>query len=643
MVRVSGLARAAALAQSAAIGLAALALGACGHSSGTDTVSVDPGGIGGCDPSNPATAAECGTLLIAMTDAEGEILNYSVDVLALTLERADGSTVEALPVSTRIDFAELTELSEIVGAAALPPGVFVGATIRLDYTTAEVFVEAGGDIVPAEIVDRDGNALGIVDLRVRLSNEGRLVVTRGRVAFLSIDFDLAASHSVDTSLSTPRVVAEPFVTAEVAPVTEKEIRVRGALVDVDLASQSYEIRLDPWHRRLAQEDSHGPLTVGTTAETHFEIGDATYSGNDGLEALAALEPGTLTAAFGVLDLDDRRFTASVVLARDSVDGNGIDTVRGNIVARSGDLLTVRGAWSSHRNDRPRFRRTVFVEVGPDTHVLKIRDRDGIYSEDDLSVGQKIVAFGEFRDPANSLDATTDSAPVLDATGGRVRMHVTHLFGEISDFGAGLLTMRLRAIDRLSADLFDFTGTGQSAGLDAIAEAYEVATGTLPLDAVEVGRPVRVLGFVTPFGFAPPDFEGRTIVAYPDVRSALGISWLAPGTTAPFLSMGPEGLVPDLENPTIGARHHLLIGGQLVDLFDLPATTTIEPSVLRAWFSLHEPGHVEMFADFTEFVDALTARLNDSDTVASIAAYGFYDGLENSLSARKLAVFTLPAE
>ena len=44
----------------------------------------------------------------------------------------------------------------------------------------------------------------------------------------------------------------------------------------------------------------------------------------------------------VLDLSDRSFTASDVLAGDSVPGPRFDVVHGNVIARAGDMLTVRG-------------------------------------------------------------------------------------------------------------------------------------------------------------------------------------------------------------------------------------------------------------------------------------------------------------
>ena len=63
----------------------------------------------------------------------------------LTLEKANGAVVDVLPNSTRIDFAQYVDLTEFVSVATVPPGVYVAGTIHLDYSDAEVFVEADGD------------------------------------------------------------------------------------------------------------------------------------------------------------------------------------------------------------------------------------------------------------------------------------------------------------------------------------------------------------------------------------------------------------------------------------------------------------------------------------------------------------------
>ena len=202
---------------------------------------------------------------------------------------------------------------------------------------------------------------------------------------------------------------------------------------------------------------------------------------------------------------------------------------------------------------------------------------------------------------------------------------------------------LRAIDRLGIGLFDFSGTGTSPDTDANPEDYEVATRTLSLNNLAVDKWAGVKGFVSPFGAAPPDFDAFTVIDHRDFPVALGIGWGAQGTAAPFLSMGPDGLVLDLSNPAIGSRHHMLIGDRLIDLFELPSAPAIVPSQEKSLFGLWEEGHIELFTNFPDFVEELTSRLNNTDKARSLAAFGAYDESANTVTARRIAVHMIAAE
>lgn len=622
----------------ASLAIFALVVGAC-SSGGSDTLTSAGNE---CVPSDLATTDNCGTLLVAVTDDVGDFASYTVDILSVTLKRDNGSVVETLPAATRVDFAQLSDLSDLLSAVTLAPGNIVGGSIRLDYSDAEVFVENDNDIVAAKVVDTDGAPLGIVDVEVTLAGRDRLIVTRGRTAFLSIDFDLAASHDVDTSVTPAVVAAEPYLVAEAEPLDEKELRVRGALVDVDLDAGTYDIRVRPWFSRIGD---HGVVTVRTTDSTSYEIGDAMYTGSAGLEVLADLDEGTLTVAFGTLDLEQHIFTAEIVHAGDSLGGDALAAVHGNIVARKGDQLVVRGAIAVRRDRPARFHRTVIVNVGPDTGVSKIGDAVSLLDKDDLSVGQRIVAIGQFMnlEVDDSDPFGPDVALVLDATEGRVRMLATHLYGAVNSILPGQINLNLRGIDRLGIGLFDFSGTGNSPLVDADPADYEVATGALALDALEIDRPVRVFGFVTAFGEAPPDFSGRLLVGPRDLPAWLGIGWGVEGTGAPFLSMGPDGVVPDLDNPDIGERHHMLLGRTLVDLFDLSSVPAIVPDDGRGRYGLWAPGHIELFSDFGDFVDELTLRLNNTDRARSLSAEGRYDEGNGIVAADRVVILMMPSE
>ena len=605
----------------------------------------------GCTAAN---TSGCGSVIVALTDVEGDFTSYTVDVLSISLERSDGVQIEMLPQSVRVDFAQLTELSELISSATVAPGDFVGGRIRIDYSDAEIYVEAGGEIVPTEVYDGDGKLLtaatpdSIVNVEITLPNRDHLIISRGRTALLSIDFDLTASHIVDTTTAPVSVVAQPYLVAEVQPVDQKEIRVRGALVDVDLDAGTYDIRLRPWHHRFGD---FGVFTVITHDTTEFEIDDTVYVGADGLKALADKPTGTLTVAFGTLDVANRSFTADIVHAGDSIGGDRFSAVLGNIVSRTGDQLVMKGAVAIRRDRRAHFHRTVIVEIGPDTKVTRVGDSTTDYDKDDLSVGQRTVVFGQFANPTvdNSDRFGPDIALVLDATEGRARMLVTSLLGTVNRVLPGQIDVNLRAIDRLSVSMFDFSGTGMSEGLDADPDNYEIATSTLALDAIdslntlEVLRPVRALGFVTAFGEAPPDFKGRTLIGPRDLPAVLGVGWGVGGTASPFSVMGAESLVIDLENPDIGIRHHMLIGDRLINLFDLPASPSLMESGPPRVYGIWEPGHIELFKDFSDFVDELSLRLTATDRARSLSAYGRYSEGESSLTANKVVVHMLPAD
>jgi hypothetical protein len=594
------------------------------------------GGSGGSDPAASATPpADSGTLLVSITDADGDFVGYTVDVLSVTLERRGGGSVEVLPAATRIDFAQLTELSDLLAVATLAPGDFVGGTIRLDYGNAEVFVESAGQVVRASVVGTNGAPLGVAELDIELAARNHLVVTRGRAALLALDFDLKASHDVDLTQSPPVVTARPYVVAEIEPVAEKELRLRGALVATDVAGSSYTVDVRPWFR---PSGAHGRVTIHTTPTTSFEIDGVPATGAAGLAALAAKPAGTMTVAFGTLSRQDRRFTAEIVHAGDSVSGERIDAVHGNIVARRGNELTVKGAFAVRRDHVARLHRTVVVTVGANTGVLKTGSPGTTLDSSALSVGQHIVAFGTLTEPA------TDTTPAtFDATNGRIRMLPTHLHGTVESAVPGQLDLRLRGIDRLGVDAFDFTGTGVTPAQDADPADYEVATGTLGLANVAAGEAVRVVGFVRPFGSAPADFEGRTVVDHRELRALLGIGWGPTGTTAPFSSMGQDGLVLDMANPSIGPRSTLLLAGlREVDLTALPAPPTLAPPAAgRALYGIAVGADIRLFSSFTEFSTELAALLGGGRRAVALTASGSWENASTTLRATHIAVLLAP--
>jgi hypothetical protein len=612
--------------------LAVMMLAACGGGSGTatsDTATTD------CNPDNPATHDKCGTVYLAMTDADGDFLNYTVDITSLTLETANGRVVETLPRRTRINFTDYVALSELLAARAVPPATYVAGTITLDYSSAEVFVEANGEAKAALVQDASGNALGQTTLRIRLSDRDQLRVNRGRVALLQLDFDLEASHAVDITPTPAIATAEPYIIAEVSPVDEKDIRVRGPLATVNVDDMNYVAAIRPFHDR---DGDFGRARVYVTGDTEFEVNGDMYVGAAGLRALDAAGQGTPTIAGGTLRVADREFIAHTVLAGSSVPGFDKDAVVGNVIARDGNFLTIRGATLIPRDRRAHFHDDVVVEVGPDTKVYRDGYRFSDLSIDALSVGQRVTVRGA--QPTATTDATAPQV-LFDATAGAVRMHVTSVSGIVNAVMPGQTDITLQSIDRRRASIFDFSGTGTAPEQDADPENYEIATGNLVLAALAEGKPIVAKGFPTAFGMAPPDFSGRTIVDYADVRSTLGVGWGVDGTIAPFLSSDTSGLLLSNWNEDIGVRHYIKQGPVLIDLQTLDSDTFIKPRETgRMLFSIKSGDSVRLYSNYEDFATDLNASLDGATSARSMHAKGKFDADSNQFAAYKIGIFLI---
>ncbi|MEZ5498499.1 MAG: hypothetical protein R3E77_03595 [Steroidobacteraceae bacterium] len=601
---------------------ATLVLAACG---GGGSAGNTPAPSSGCDAGN------CGELLIGLTDADGDFLSYTVDVVSLSLRKANGATVEALPNRLRVDFADLVTVNELISAAAVPNGSYVAGSIRLDYSNADINVDVGGESRAAVAVDANGAPLGVLDLDIQLDNRKQLVIAPGRPALLELDFDLAASNSADLAQNPVAVSVSPFLVASVEPIDGRERRVRGPLVDVNPGAFEYTIDVRPFRHPSAR---HGRLTVHVTDATAFEIDGIAYSGSEGLRALATKPAGTPTAAFGTLSISERSFTAERVHAGSSVDAPDVDALRGTVIARSGDRLTVRGGTLLRRDGTAIFqRRDVTVLVGPDTGVTRDGAADGTLDAAAISVGQVVHAFGQF-------DVGDPAAPVLDATAGRVRLHLTPLAGRVVAADAGEVRVELAALGRLRPAVMDFTGTGATLPEDADPADYQVATDLAAAATLEVGSAVRAFGFVTPFGSAAPDYRARTLVSLPQIPALLAISWQDAGSATPFLSVDVSGIVLDTMSSELGTRHHIVVGDRLLDLATQAAPLRIvarENS--RGLYAIEVNRRIEIFSDFADYTAALTRALNDGHKLKAMIGSGEYDAAANELaSARMLAKF-----
>jgi len=577
-----------------------------------------------------------GVVAIGLTDAQGDFLTYTVDVTSLTLAKADSTVVvQTLPQRTRVDFAQIVDLTEFMTGATIPAGSYVSATLNLDYTNADIQVDDGNGVpvpvAPANIHDSQGVQVRTLSMTVTLDNARQLVIAPLRPSLLDLDFNLAASNFVDMSGINPVVTVNPLLVADVNPDAPKAHRIRGPLDRVDMQAGSFTLILRPFN--LLQGD-HGRVAFLTDSNTTYEIDQTSFRGSAGLSALAAKPQLTATVAVGTLDLTSRRFIATEVLAGSSVRFGTSDVLTGNVISRSsGTTFVVKGAELVRSNGTLIFRDTVTVTVASGTTKVIKQGTVGTFATGDISVGQRVTVLG-------TLTNTTVGATTMDASSGLVRLLVTQLNGHANGAPAGNLVMTLDRIDGRPISLFTFTGTGTT-GNDANPNSYQVATGTLDLSGIGVGTPLKVRGFVQPFGqaTATDDFHAITLIDVTNAPATLVVGWplLEPAPfQLPFAANG--SMVVNLTNA--GSLHDIFRGGVDTPLstaaVDAPTVQAINPN--RGLFVIGDNGTVTVYTRLSAYQAALQADLAAGRKARSfVASGGTYLDAAKMLTANAMAV------
>lgn len=559
-----------------------------------------------------------GDVLIGLTDAEGDFQRYQVSVESLTLTRADGLVVETLPVDpTPVDFNSLVEVTEFLTAATVPNGRYTSLTLSLDYTNADIVVEKDGAAVSAVAVDDSGEELTSLAMTVELANNRPLVVSPGIPALLTLDFDLLATNSVDTLSDPPLVTVEPLLIAEVNPEKPKPHRLRGPLLSVNEEQQQFTLAVRA-HRQLRHD--FGKIPVQSRDETVYEINGEMAKGAEGLAILAAQEAGTAVIVFGEMHPLLRQFSALEVYAGSSVPGGTLDAITGTVIAREGDLLTVKGALLDRGDHNHLLRQAVYVQLDDTTHVARQLSPGESFTIEDISVGQRLTALGEFSDLNNTLVA--DGA----------RMLLTGLTGLV-EANDSEFAVALHRLGRLAPAAFDFTGTGVTPEEDADPAFYQLSVEPFDLSDLSAGDPIHARGFVTPFGASPPDFTVMTLANASGLTDKLKIRWSSGTTTGVTVTGGATALSLDLID---ASRHFVITAGIPLEL-DPEVPVEVLPHPDGGIFVICSGGLIRVYNDFATFAEALSLLLEQETPVVAVTAGGDYSASNSTFTTNRLGI------
>src|SRR5207302_1676863 len=178
------------------------------------------GGGSGSPMSSMAPAS--GVAMVTLTDAPGDFLSYQLAVVSLKLTRADGTAVETLPAPSKVEFAQLANLSEVISARQVSTGTYTGVSMTLDYSGATIVVDngAGGLTVPAANIMNGATNGALVSpnnqltLTLKLSSSAPLVISDHANSSVALDFNLSASNTIaPASLTSSTLASAGTVTA----------------------------------------------------------------------------------------------------------------------------------------------------------------------------------------------------------------------------------------------------------------------------------------------------------------------------------------------------------------------------------------------------------------------------------------------
>lgn len=597
--------------------------------------------LAACKGGGIESTAKSGTVQIALADAPGNFFSYAVDVQSLKLRQANGDLVETLPATTRVDFAEFVDLTELVTVKSIPNGSYVAASITLDYGNSRIVVaDAGGNPVQATPVDAAGNPLTTLTLEVRFDDRHHLVIAPGLAGHISLDFDLDASNTVDNGFSPPHVMVLPVLTADVDFKNDRRHRIHGEIGRVDTADNRFVVDVHPFDRRSGD---FGKVPVSVNSSTSYEVNGALFTGSAGLAQLAALSLPAPVVASGHVDRHDRHFVAQHVFAGSSVPFVNNDGLRGHVLARNGNTLTVLGALFDHSNGAVSFSPAISVNVAG-AQVTAADDHDGgnheeehentAKSTDDISVGSRIEALGLCNGACSSLNFNAS----------RVRLKFTAASGLVTSTSP--LTLNAQQIGGIPVARFNFAGTG------ANPSGYRIDATGLSLNGINVNDPVRVFGFVAPFGASSSfDFAARSIEDAANARAFMTVSWVQPGSSAAFSGISANSLIINIADPLLGPAHHVLRSGIALDLTTRGSNPGIVPGhndddddndhsndndgvFVVAIPQLHQ---VNVYESFADFAGALGSGISGGAKVRVINGRGLYTDATNSLHARAASV------
>jgi hypothetical protein len=657
----------------------------------------------------PSNISNYGIAWVTVTaEPAPQYASYVVTIDSITLTRSDLQVFTAVATPEVVDLTQIHSIAEMWSSGAVPNGTYVAATITLDYTDALIAIRKGDVAVPCTLGTVAGSTCNVLDASTKLTpttyqitvqfdplNRPTITPTFASTsaALMAVDIDLPDSGYIDTSTTIPTVYVRPYLSIGHQPSDTKLIRVRGPLANSSVNVDTYTVFIRPFYD---EANNIGQLTLFSQPNTIYTLNGQTFVGNSGLDALSVLSAGsTMTAGFTTFQPDYNplngayagRFNLQYVVAGSTLEDNYTDGISGDVIARTGNVLTLRGS--------------TLILTTEDTFAYDVADCDvllgagTLVTADDnpllknlnpnsIAVGDHITARGLYQQTSTgTCGVTSFGVPVvLNSTGtsstntGSVRLQQDEAFGTLVSSAAGSLVMDLTSIDYWPVAAYNFAGNGTPTPVPA---AFSVNTEGLTLPAgTAPGDPIWLSGYASYFGAAPPDYLSYALNNELSVQTAGGslggavpttpgtggcgigsqvcdpavLQVLWTGSVTPFTSLTDQSFTIDLADPKI-ASAIIQIGSESILMSSLPASPIVVPTTLATTetfaprYSWGNPltssttetvtstDNLKLSSVFSEFASGVTTMLSSTQPALQLVARGIYNRATNTFTATQI--------
>ncbi len=593
------------------------------------------GGSGGASseappPTPPAAAIETTSLTIGVTDAEGDFLQYEVALESLELVNAAGDQISVLPASARIDFAQYTDVTEILSVASVPVGVYTHALANLDFSAANIVTQdAEGNVLPAVAIDTQGDPLTQVSVEISLSTFGEdqgFRLRPGTPARFTLDFDLDASNTVTIDdAGTPDDISDDSATTEVSAVwvaeplldTEREHRIRGLLQSVDSDAPSVTLAIRPFHLRAG---AFGEIALRLSADAVYEIDQQSYTATEGVAALAALDVDTPVVTSGHFVESDERFVVDTVFAGSSVPWAGGEFIKGVVTARDGNQVTVQGVRFTPEDAGIEVSPQLQFSLSADTHISYAGQPNAL-SDTSVSIGQRVRVY----DAEAGGDVDADHVSLLK----------NQLRSRVVSVASGVIVSELSLFNGRRPAAYEWT----QAGADPMA--YRVFDNALP-HTLEAGDYLKARGWVSAYDFSvgaainPWDFSATTLIDLNMAVRAAGLHLRWDATPTVPVSVDSQSIVMNLVDVD---RALLSVAGFRDNLSEFEQVTIAPTSDGKTVYTLAVKGEtgIHIFFNFANLAAELTEQLDAGYAIVGVSGGGHWQADAATFNSHRLVI------